>query len=187
MGSITIRNTIASDLPLLPALETAAYEPFRAIGMADFANRQPPTLEELAAYHDTGHAWVAAVSEDEADSGTPIAFVLVYVVNNDGLGWKSAFIHEISVSPEYARRGIGKTLIDHVASWAQQNGLRALDLATYVNVLWCKPYFERLGFRVVDEEELLMNEYSGVRRLIMCEWHDELLGRWRRVAMRKFL
>ncbi|KAF2495896.1 acyl-CoA N-acyltransferase [Lophium mytilinum] len=187
MGSITIRKTIASDLPLLSAIETAAHEPYRAIGMADFAEQKLPTLEELEAYHDTGHAWVAAVPKDKEDAGTPIAFVLVYVVNNDGLGWKSVFIHEISVSPEYARRGIGKTLIDHVASWARQSGARALDLATYVNVPWCKPYFERLGFQVADEEELLLNEYSGVRRLIMCEWNDELLGRWRRVAMRRLL
>jgi len=187
MESISIRNTVPSDLPLLPAIEKAAGEAFRAIDMANIADHAPPSLEELSTYHDTGHSWVAAIPKEGLDSGEPVAYILVYVVDNDGFGWKSLLIYQISVSPEYSRRGIGKTLINHVALWAFQNGMRALDLTTFANVLWNKPYYERLGFRMPDEEELLQNEYTGLRRLILCEWQDKLLGRWPRVAMRRHL
>jgi GNAT superfamily N-acetyltransferase len=185
MDSIAIRNTVASDLPLLQAIQTAVDESFRAIGMADVADHKPPSLEELSASHESQHAWVATLSKERQDSAAPIAYILVYIVDNDGLGWRSVFIQQVSVSPDYSRRGIGKALIDHVALWASQNGMKALDLTAFVNVPWNKAYFERLGFRVADEEALLLDQYSGLRRNIICEWQKQFLGRWLRVAMRR--
>lgn len=187
MDSIAIRNTVASDLPRIPAIQTDADELFRTIGVAATKHQTPLSLEELSVFHEAGHAWVATVSKEGSDSETAIAYILVYVVDNDEMGWKSAFILRVSVCTEYSRRGIGKALIEHVALWASQHGMSALDMTTLKNVPWNQPYFERLGFQVVDEEELLLNRCSGLRRTLVCEWHETFLASWTRVAMRRLL
>jgi hypothetical protein len=78
------------------------------------------------------------------------------------------------------RPGIGATLIEAVAWWAQQQGFDAMTLMTFRDVPWSRPYYERLGFRVVDEAQLT----SGLRKL---QAHEATLGinRWPRVAMRR--
>lgn len=187
MESITIRNTVPSDLPRIPAIQKNADELFRTIGVAATQHQTPLSLEELSVFHDAGHAWVATVTKEGSESDTPIAYILVYVVDNDEMGWTSAFILRVSVCPKYSRRGIGKALIEHVALWASRNEMSALDMTTLKNVPWNQPYFERLGFQVVDEEELLFNRCSGLRRTLVCEWHEIYLGGWTRVAMRRLL
>ena len=185
MESISIRLTQTADLPLIQAIEVASCQAFRALGMSAIAEDPPLSIESLMVYHQAEHAWVAVPPGDE---DKPIAYILVYVVHNDGLeGWRCAFIHQVTVLPDYSCRGIGKALIEHVAEWAKKNGMRALDLTTFVDVPWNKPYYERLGFLVVDEETLLCNHAVGLRRVILCERQDKVLGNWPRVAMRKAL
>jgi hypothetical protein len=59
-------------------------------------------------------------------------------------------------------------------------GLQGMTLMTFRDVPWNCPYYERLGFRVVDEAQLT----GGLREL---QAHEAALGlnRWRRVAMRR--
>lgn len=52
-------------------------------------------------------------------------------------------------------------LLDTAAAWAQQHGLAALTLTTYANVPWNAPYYERLGFRIMREDQIT----EGLRRL----------------------
>ncbi|OCK79886.1 acetyltransferase [Lepidopterella palustris CBS 459.81] len=186
MASISIRRTKPTDFPYLQAIEKAACEAFTTLGMKAIAEDPPPSLEELHMYHDADHAWVAtSTTENLEHADIPIAYILVYVIDNVGLGAKSAFIHQVSVSPDFSRRGIGRALIGHVEQWARHNAILALDLTTFRDVPWNRPYYEKLGFKTVDEQALLRNEYVGLRRAILCEWDDKLLGRWPRVPMRK--
>jgi hypothetical protein len=55
-----------------------------------------------------------------------------------------------------------------------------MTLMTFRDVPWNRPYYERLGFRVVDEPQLT----NGPREL---QAHEAALGinRWPRVAMRR--
>jgi GNAT superfamily N-acetyltransferase len=147
----------------------AAGASFRELGMAAVADDDPPTVAELAAYQEEGRAWVVA---DAADH--PVAYLLVQVL--DG----SAHIDQVSVHPSHARRGLGRGLLDTVAAWADQRGLSALTLTTFAHVPWNAPYYERLGFRVLNGEEIT----SGLRRM---QDHEARRGltRWPRVAMRR--
>ena len=164
-----IRPARPEDLPALRELEIAAGASFRELEMGDVADDDPPTLAELAAYQEEGHAWVVA---DAADH--PVAYVLVQVL--DG----SAHIDQVSVHPRYARQGLGRGLLDTVAAWTAQRGLSALTLTTFANVPWNAPYYERLGFRVLRADEIT----SGLRAI---QDHEARLGlaRWPRVAMRR--
>ena len=66
------------------------------------------------------------------------------------------------------------------AAWAEQHNLAALTLTTYSEVPWNAPYYERLGFQIMAEDQL--NE--GLRRI---REHEAARGlaRWLRVTMRR--
>jgi len=80
------------------------------------------------------------------------------------------------------RGGVWWALIDTAAAWAAQQHLAALTLTTYAHVPWNAPYYERLGFEVLDEHELT----EGLRRVREHEAARGLAA-WPRVTMRRRL
>lgn len=166
-----MRPATASELPRLQDIERAAGEPFRALGMSEIADDDPPTLDVLERYRRAGGAWVAV-----AGDGPPLAYLLHEVV--DG----AAHIEQLSVHPAAARQGIGRRLIDDLAVRAAAAGLPALTLTTFADVPWNAPYYARLGFRSLDEGELT----QGLREIRQRE-RELGLDRWPRVCMRRAL
>ena len=67
---------------------------------------------------------------------------------------ENAHVEEIAVMPEFAGRGHGAALLAEVERWAISRGLQGLTLTTFRDVPWNRPWYERLGFRVLDENEL---------------------------------
>ncbi|WP_218148224.1 GNAT family N-acetyltransferase [Lentzea xinjiangensis] len=126
-----IRLAQPAELPYLQEIEVASGEPFRDAGLPEIADDAPMSLEDLADHE----VWVAIGAE-----GVPVAFIAVGDV--DG----ATHIHQVSVHPSSARRGIGAALIEHVARTG-----RAVTLTTFRDVPWNAPYYERLGFRVVTD------------------------------------
>lgn len=133
----------ADELTELQRIEVASGAPFREIGMVDIADMPPLSLDALAASQQGGRAWVTVDPDDR-----PLAFVVVDLV--DGCG----HVQQISVDPGYARRGVGRRLLDHVAGWAGERGLPALTLTTFRSVPWNGPYYARCGFRELSPEEI---------------------------------
>ncbi|HZH04345.1 MAG TPA: GNAT family N-acetyltransferase, partial [Myxococcaceae bacterium] len=157
------------DLPLLQALERAAGASFRSLGMHKIADDEPPTVGALAAFQRDGRAWVAVDLED-----LPIAYLLAEPVD------ENAHIEQVSVHPKWARKGLGRALIDQAAAWAARQGLRALTLTTFAEVPWNAPYYERLGFQRLSEAEMT----GGLRELRTGE-AARGLDAWPRVTMRR--
>lgn len=166
-----LRLATAADLPLLQDIERAAGAPFAELGMTAVADDEPPGIEELRHYCDAGQAWVHLDS-----GGRPDGYLLADVVDGQ------AHIEQVSVHPDHARAGIGRMLIDHAAGWARDRGHRALTLTTYVDVPWNAPYYERLGFRFLDDAHL----GPELREIRAAETHHGL-DRWPRAAMRREL
>jgi ribosomal protein S18 acetylase RimI-like enzyme len=137
--------------------------------MAAVADDEPLSITELTAFQQNDRAWVIT---DDADR--PVAYLLLDVVDGN------AHVEQVSVHPSHARQGLGKTLLDTAAAWAQQHGLAALTLTTYTNVPWNAPYYRRLGFQIMPEEEIT----EGLRRI---REHEQARGlaRWPRVTMRR--
>jgi GNAT superfamily N-acetyltransferase len=65
-----------------------------------------------------------------------------------------AFLIELDVHPDHGRRGLGRRLIELVRVWGLERGYEILQLSTYADVDWNAPYYERLGFRILTEDEL---------------------------------
>lgn len=164
-----IRAARVDDVELLAEIERRAGERFREIGMDAVADDEAFPVGEVLGYQRAGRAWVAT---DDLDR--PIAYLLVDLV--DG----AAHIEQVSVRPDHAGRGVGRSLIETAAEWAGQRGLTALTLTTFADVPWNAPYYTRLGFSVVEGDALT----AGLRRIRDHEaalWPDA----WPRVVMRR--
>lgn len=166
-----IRVAAPAELPLLQDIERAAGEAFRLLGMDDIADDEPLPLDVLEGYRSAGRAWVAV---DAADR--PVAYLLSDTV--DG----AAHIEQVSVHPDAARRGVGRALIDHLAVSAREQGLAALTLTTFAQVPWNAPYYTRLGFRRLEEDDPALSE--GLREISRAEAAHGLAA-WPRVCMRR--
>ncbi|WP_067574649.1 GNAT family N-acetyltransferase [Nocardia acidivorans] len=166
-----IRAATTDDLPTLQDIEDAAGAPFRTVGMNEIAEDEPPSLELLEEHRRAGRAWVAV-----DDSDTPIAYLISEEV--DG----TEHIGQVSVHPDAGRQGIGRLLIERAAEHARGQGLSALTLTTFVEVPWNAPYYMRLGFHMVDDEELT----PGLRKIRARE-AEYGLDRWPRTVMRREL
>jgi len=134
---------VAGDVHRLRDIERAAGRLFADIAMLDIAAHQPPPVDELLAYQRAGRAWVAVDAEDR-----PTGYIVADVV--DGC----AHVEQLSVHPDAGRQGIGARLLGTVAAWAATEGLAALTLVTFRDVAWNRPYYERLGFRALADDDL---------------------------------
>jgi GNAT superfamily N-acetyltransferase len=164
-----VRPARPQDLTKMRELERAAGAAFRTLGMAAVADDEPPSIGELTTFQQDGRAWVIT-----DDSDCPVAYLLLDVVEGN------AHVEQVSVHPDHARGGLGKTLLDTATAWAQQRGLAALTLTTYAHVPWNAPYYQRLGFQVMTEDQMP----EGLCR-IRDQEQARGLAKWPRVTMRR--
>jgi GNAT superfamily N-acetyltransferase len=168
---VTIRAARPGDLARLVEIERAAGQTFLQLDPDLFAGHDPGTVAGLQPYADGGRAFVSVDAADRA-----VGYLIVDVV--DG----AAHIEQVSVHPDHARKGLGRALIEHAATWASARGLRSLTLTTYVDVPWNGPYYERLGFRYLTTGE-------ETPRLRTVRERERALGLevWPRTSMRRTL
>ena len=153
-----IRPATPDELPALQDIERAAGAAFRDLGMPEIADDEPPTSDVLDRYRRAGRAWVACDAGDH-----PVGYLICEPV--DG----ALHIEQVSVHPDFARRGVGRTLLGYAADRARDEALTGLTLTTFTEVPWNAPYYERLGFRVLEEAELT----PGLRKI---RAHERELG-----------
>ena len=166
-GGVEIRPAVVADLPVLQAIEVAAGAAFVDVGRPEIAQDEPFPIEDLLAYLEAARCWVAA-----DDDGPPVAYVVVDLLDDD------AHVEQVSVHPDAGGQGLGARLLDHVSHWAAGRGHDRVTLTTFTDVPWNAPYYERLGFRSLRDDEL-----GPALRRRMDEEHDHGLLRHERVAM----
>jgi GNAT superfamily N-acetyltransferase len=141
----SVRAMTLDDIVSVREVELAAGVLFRTVGdprIARCADDDPFTADELTTYVRAGNGWIATAGD------RVIGFVVVDLV--DGC----AHVEEVAVTPAHGGRGVGTALIDHVARWAASRALPAVTLTTFRDVAWNRPWYERIGFRVVRDDEL---------------------------------
>lgn len=137
----TIRVANFDDLAILPVIERAAAAQFRTTAYADLID-----FELVSATVDLGreYVWVVVDRNDQ-----PVGFAIVHAEESSVV-----HLHELDVHPQHAHQGLGRWLIETIAKWAQEQGMKALTLTTFSDVPWNGPYYERLGFRKLELSEL---------------------------------
>jgi GNAT superfamily N-acetyltransferase len=116
-----------------------------------------------------GRLWVARTVEPAAPVGFAAAILL------DG----SAHLHEMDVLPGHGRRGVGRTLVLHVAQWARASGFVSLTLTTFRHLPWNAPFYASVGFAALDDRDL-----GPQLRAAMVKEAEHGLDPSKRVAMR---
>jgi GNAT superfamily N-acetyltransferase len=145
-----IRLANIDDLPALPAIERAAGQQFVELGLAYLENITLP-METLIEAQRDGHVWVITTM-----SGEIVGFAVVSVDK------ERLHLEEIDIEPAHARQGLGRELIAAICGWARTRGIETMSLATFRDVPWNAPYYERLGFGIVPESELT-EDLVGIR------------------------
>jgi GNAT superfamily N-acetyltransferase len=166
----TIRPARPDELETLRELEIAAGAPFRDLGMDPIADDTPPSTVVLRGALDRGGLWVIE------DGGAVAGYLMDDVV--DG----GPHLEQVSVHPDHARRGLGARLVEDLVARARADGHHAVTLTTFVDVPWNGPYYVRLGFRPLADDELGPG-LRAVRRVEIARGLD----RWPRTAMRREL
>lgn len=153
-GAVTLRAATAQDLPTLSSLFAAS-------------------VAALATEHydaDARRAWAAFAREDGfagfvLDADTLVALRDGAIAGFAGLR-SDGHVVSLYVAPEAARRGVARALLEALLERARAAGhLRLTTDASAVS----RPVFERLGFRVVDEERVLRNGVVFVRHRMQCD------------------
>jgi GNAT superfamily N-acetyltransferase len=126
----------------LQQVERLSGEMFREVGLAEIADDDPPSVDELRAYIGDCRCWIA-VDGDEI-----VGYLLIEEIDGE------AHIEQVSVLPRRQGQGIGRALVDAATNWARARGMRWLTLTTFTDVPWNRPLYEHLGFRVMDEPEI---------------------------------
>ena len=139
---VRIRPAAAAELPALQDIERSAGEAFRGIGMPEIADDAPFSVGELPL--PAGRAGLGRRRPGQP----PVAYLVAELVDGD------LHMEQVSVHPDWARRGVGRALMEHAAGGAAGGGLPALTPTTFADVPWNAPYYERLGFRPLPEAEL---------------------------------
>ncbi|MDQ0612487.1 GNAT superfamily N-acetyltransferase [Microbacterium sp. W4I4] len=104
-------------------------------------------------------------------SGTIAGFV--HVLELDG----HAHLEQVSVLPRFARRGMGRMLVQAAMSSAAERGHTEMTLRTYADVPWNAPFYASCGFTETAPET------EALRRLIEVEERLGLFEHGRRIQM----
>jgi GNAT superfamily N-acetyltransferase len=165
VGTVHIRPAESSEYEALQRVEGLAGALFRAIGMDDIADHDPPSVAELA----------AAPALLVADlHGAPVGYARVELVDGH------AHLEQLSVLPDHGGQGIGTALLDAVCDWARARGDEAVTLTTFRDVPFNAPLYAKRGF-----EELADADWSsGIVALLAAEAAHGL-DPTRRVVMRR--
>ena len=143
MSEYTIGSSKREDVDALPEIERRAARLFSPEDLApELAAETTPVLVYLRA-HDEGRLIVARDASER-------------VVGFAHLVWIGKFAHleEIDVDSDFGRRGIGRMLVEAACEWARARGSDRITLSTFRDVAWNAPFYARLGFRTLLENEL---------------------------------
>ncbi|MCA7949878.1 GNAT family N-acetyltransferase [Burkholderia seminalis] len=143
-ASILIRLATRADAAAMAAVEVAAAQRFREIGMTDIADGEPTDAAAVLARIDAGHAYVAVDRQ-----GTCVGFAFYRLLDARRL-----YLEELDVAPSHAGQRIGARLIEQVRARAVQEHVEQVLLSTFRDAPWNAPYYARLGFDIVDDASL---------------------------------
>jgi GNAT superfamily N-acetyltransferase len=137
-GVAPVRPAADDELAGLHAIDEASGALFTEAGLIlpeDFV-----TADELKA--------CAMVLVAPGTDGSPAGFAAIERLD-DG-----AHLLQLSVLPEYGRKGMGRGLLAATIGWSRRAGLAAVTLTTFRDVPWNGPFYRRYGFVDLPDTEL---------------------------------
>ncbi len=138
-GNVQVRRAVIDDAPLIAALLHRSFVEFYSCYSPEGFASTTPSAEQIKIRVNEGPIWVAI--RDDIVVGTISA-----VPKKEGL-----YIRSTAVDPTVRGLGIGRNLLEHVESYAAQNGFKLLLLSTTPFLTQAIQIYERFGFHRSDE------------------------------------
>jgi ribosomal protein S18 acetylase RimI-like enzyme len=139
-------------LELLPEIERSAATLFPEDVLPQELRTQTIPIESFEAAHQRSLLWIAVTLDNK-----PVGFALAA---DHGM---TLHLEELDVHLDYQGQGIGKAMMDEVCQSAIKTGYHGITLTTFSHIPWNAPWYERLGFRRLNPEEL-SPELSAILR-----------------------
>ncbi|MDP3898565.1 MAG: GNAT family N-acetyltransferase [Mesorhizobium sp.] len=142
-----IRACEPGDMPALHALGRRADGLFAAHGYPQIAEAPETPFAEFRAFLESDPCLVATWSDPDRPcdgGGRAIGFAVA------GPFAGVFYLRELSVDPDFGRRGVGSSLLEAVAGLARAKGFDALALSTFRDVPFNAPFYARRGFAELD-------------------------------------
>jgi GNAT superfamily N-acetyltransferase len=147
--SYQIRLARLQDVPKLHSIEKEAGTLFE--GWLPNLAGTLVSEETFAHACQESRLFVAVDGQDE-----PVGFALLLWVDGQ------VHLEELDVYPAHGRQGLGARLVEATLQWARERGKQAVTLTTFREIPWNAPFYRRLGFVELGEEEL-GPELRGIR------------------------
>lgn len=139
-----IRPATTADCPHLPAVEQDAARAFAAIPelawLADGATMPPAAHQSCTA---TQTCWVGVGA-----TGALLGFLSASPYGD------TLHIEEMSVALAAQGHGLGRRLLHHACTAAQERGMRHVTLTTFLAVPWNAPFYASAGFSILPPHAL---------------------------------
>ena len=136
------RPAVPEDVPSIRVVECEAAQRFVSVGLTGIAAARP--MDAPFVLKKVGASEVIVAQCD----GECVGFVMFATLP------ARIYVEALDVSPRHAGRRIGAALLDHVDARARETGATHVELSTFRHVPWNAPYYQRLGFSVLDDDEL---------------------------------
>jgi GNAT superfamily N-acetyltransferase len=164
----TIEQAEAAHLQAIPKLEQAAATLFAADDLPSELRYRVTPAAVLRKAQQEERLWVAL-----DDLRRPVGFALAEFADGQ------AYLAEVDVHPDHARRGLGTRLVTTVARWAEAREADNLLLMTFRHLPWNAPFYEKLGFVPLEE-----HEFGPELRQFVAEERQSGIDTEKRIAMR---
>jgi len=140
---IKVRLATNGDCALLPSIELSASRRFAEIGMDDVAGEPPPDAAAWEPHCASSNLWVSVDDQDR-----PFGFLAA------GVHGHLLFLYQLAVEYDHQRHGVGHALLAAAEGAARALGLHEVFLTTFCDVPFNAPYYERQGYRIVEDAGL---------------------------------
>jgi GNAT superfamily N-acetyltransferase len=140
--SISVQLADRKHLGAIPGIEIAASTLFTEADLPLCLRHKVTEMSHLRAAADDERLWVAVTGQQK-----PVGFANAAVLD------ETAYLEELDVLPEFGRQGIGTRLLSSVVNWARDARYPCLLLVTFRHLPWNAPFYNRLGFEIIDSRE----------------------------------
>lgn len=161
LKNYNFRKATLADIPELKEMYKATL---RAVNSADYT---PEEIEDWASCGDnTAHL---------TDLITNLYFLVALNENNQIIGFTSiqtdGYLHSMFVHKDYQRMGVASFLLSKAEEYAIENQIKTITSEVSITA---KPFFERKGYQVVEEQKrqankLCLTNYWMKKELIIKE------------------
>lgn len=145
LKSYKFRKATLADIPELKEMYKATL---RAVNSADYT---PEEIEDWASCGDN--------SAHLTDLITNLYFLVALNENNQIIGFTSiqtdGYLHSMFVHKDYQRMGVASFLLSKAEEYATENQIKTITSEVSITA---KPFFERKGYQVVEEQKRQANK-----------------------------